>query len=243
MKRFLPAAVLAGLILVGCGNADPYGKYNLGASQAVVARSIDSIGGLDAWTSIGQVQANVVMAIYDARGQHVTRQKQLIDINGGSIEATGSTASSQWNAQVRDDGRQLFSGNTANGPTSYQIIAALRTELHRLRGPLNLLGRGEKTGDMENMFVGGNEVTRVLVSGGMDDVTAYYFSVKTGQLLYITCGATKPGKGGSITAYEYVTLSSGLVFPRSIKVYRIGDHVLLGDSLIMEADFSDISIK
>ncbi len=243
MKRTHLAAVFAGLILAGCNGADPYAKYNLGASWDVVTRSVDSIGGLDAWNGINQVRANVVMAIYDARGQHVTRQKQVINLNGGFIDSSGLTASGSWSAQVYDDGRQVFSGDTANGPTSYQIIAALRTELHRLRGPLNLLGRGEKTGDVEKMFVGGNEVTRVLARGGLDDVSAYYFSVETGHLLYITCGATQPGKGGSITTYEYTTLACGIVFPKSIKVYRIGEHVLLGDSLIMEADFSDIRLN
>lgn len=243
MKRTCLPVILAGLMLAGCGNAGRYGQYNLGESQELVAKSVESIGGLDAWTRLGTVRANVVVAIYDARGQHVTRQKQLININAGSVESSGMTARGKWNALVHDDGRQVFSGDTANGPTSFQIVAALRTELHRLRGPLNLLGRGERTGDTEKMFIGGKEVTRVLARGGLNDVAAYYFCVETGRLVYLTCGGIEAGKAGSITAYEYTTLPGGIVFPKSIKVYRIGEHVLLGDKLIMEAEFSDIRIN
>ncbi len=247
MKRIcLTAALLVGgFALVGCQSSplDAYRPYKLGPALEIVATSVENAGGLKAFKSVRAIRTNAVIVIHDKGGRYVSRQKQVIDINGGIIEASASTGRGPWHATVRDSGRYSFSGSTAGGAGSRQLVSVLATLLHRVRGPLNLLGMGERVMAAEKTRLAGYDVVRVCVEGGYQRAKAYYFDATTGEMRFVACGAKEPGQSGTVTAYEYTILPNGMTFPKRIEVFEIGKNVLIGEKLILEADFADVEVR
>lgn len=235
----------AGLLLAGC-NADPYTKCNLGPAGPVVRASIENIGGLAKWNCVDKIHATAVVAFYQDNGQaDLDRLCVTMDYKAGTIEVTGQSPTGAWSACVSEAGLC----KTQNAPRPAAVICReLLMMMHRTAGPLNLAICREQAANVCNAKIEGVAVVRVGVISrcGRPAPCAYYFDATTSMLRFITAGADEPGKTGTITVYtpreSYMMLPNGLVFPRSFRVVKIGQNVLLSDKPVMEVEFSDVSV-
>jgi hypothetical protein len=240
-KRWFAAAFLC-TVAVGCAS-DPYERYRLGPARQAVGGCIDMMGGLRRWESAGTIRARAVVTIYDASGKaSVNEQEQVIDLRAGTLRASARVPNGRWVATVDDDGkcRIRTDGFTLDKDSEARLAAALGMLLHRLRGPLNLCGHGERPTAVEPVRLVGSDLVRVGVSGGGQDVVAYYFDAQTNLLRFVTAGADKPARDGTVTLYTYRMAPNGMAFPAKISVVRIGRHVLIGDEPVLEVEYHQV---
>ena len=246
--RYFTALLAAGVLLSGCasGKTDAYGKYRLGASRDVVAAAVESMGGLKMWESASSIRADAVVTSYDAGGTAYTnRYKLTVDLKAETITAEADEAVGSWRAVVDTEGncRLAESGFRADEATQKRIASSLAIILHRLRGPLNMLSGNERAKTPARRRLGGEEVIRVGVTDFKGDAVAYYFDPASSHLKYVTAGADKPGRRGTITRLTYTALPSAAALPKHIEVFRIGRYVLLGRWPVLEATLSNFSIE
>ena len=243
MKRILGWPVLVGLLLaVGCVQ-DPYAGFKLGEAHDVVAGSVEGIGGLKRWRSAPPIHATAVVTTYGEDGQAIVNaQQQLIKVHAGTIAASAREARGSWRALANAAGGTRFKGEGVVPPgTRQRATSALSTILHRVRGPLNFTGYGEKALGAQRVHVAGMDLVRVPVKfRASRGVAAYYFDASTHALRLVTTGGDAPGRGGTVTVYEYEKMPNGMSFPSSIEVFRIGDYVLVGDQPVLQVDFHDV---
>lgn len=245
--RFSVGLLLAVALFAGCGGQGraAYRKYNLGAAEPSVVAAIESAGGLAAWRKVGQIRASALMTIYsDGNRPYVNRQKHEIDIDGRSLTIQASAVKS-WRASYSAGWGGRFSlrnGAALGSLGSDDLRKTMALLLHRLVGPLNLLGGKEKVGPVSNVVVDGKGLVRVGVTGDTTLATAYYFDPNGGGLKIVTGGSEQPGGQGTVTIYEYQILPNGLVFPKRIRLVRTGRHVLVGSTPIMEVEYSDVTV-
>ncbi len=243
--------VLGGAMLAGCNSSGlrAYDRYELGPAREIVASSTEAIGGIAFWRSVGKVRTNVLMTIYDDQGQaYVNRQQQTINIRGGKITAEARASGSLWKAKYSRSGRFSLSGAEAlDRITPQQLRQALSIVLHRVGGPLNLLGRAEQPRSAEKVYLDAQEFVRVAVTGDESNAVAYYFDPASGLLQMIASGTDRPGRPGTVSLYTYQKLPDeklpdDMFFPAKIRVVRTGEHVLIGQVPVMEIEFSDVRI-
>lgn len=243
--RLSSVAVLCVAVLAGCGARDPYAKYKLGAARDAVAAAIDATGGLKAWENVGTIRADALVTLYDASGSPRTnRMKLVVDVRGGRIEAVAAEAAGWWSAVVTRRGEIALTQHEGqlSAPAKQQVGWALSMILHRLTGPANLLYGVEKPGAVSPAVVAGERVTRVQVIGYAPDAVADYFLIDGGTLRYVTAGDDRPGRGGTITRLT-CRPSGGLALPEKIEIFKIGQHVLLGDESLLEATLSAVTVE
>jgi len=242
------AVLFAVLVLAGCGGGrlEAYDRYRLGPARDTIAASVESMGGLEAWKKVGSIRAEALMTIYDDQGQmYVNRQKHVIDIHGRRITASATTARKRWTATYTGGGKGHFSLRGADAldiMTPDKLREALAIILHRVGGPLNLLGRKEHVGGVTKVSVDGRNYLRVAVEGDKAMATAYYFDAADASLAMVSAGRAQPGQDGTVTLYEYQMLPNGMVFPARIRLVRVGQFVLVGQKPLMEVRFSNVRI-
>ncbi len=241
MKKVIMLAVLGLLAVSGC--ADPYARYKLGPAHDAVAGSIDAMGGIGRWRSVGSIEAIAVVSIYDDTGKAmINEQHQVIKLKRDVILASARTADGSWAAVVDGDGKSKFkSKGFAESPErKAALVESLRTILHRVRGPMNLCVGGEKTTGSERVRIGGQDLIRVPVKGGDAGVNAYYFDAQTHTLKLVTAGADEAGGEGTVTVYSWKMHPNGMAFPDRISVMKIGKHVLVGDEPVLEVNYRKV---
>ena len=241
--RYVHGILLIALLMCwGCAS-DPYAGYGLGESAAVVGRSIDALGGGDRLKS-GVMQADAVVTIHDANSTaFVNKHEQVYDLGAGTLQAQAELPDGGWSASASGAGATFGTTGALAGARQQPMLDALRLLRHRVRGPLNLTnvgGTGETGGKPQRMRLPGMDVFRVPVTGGRDDVKAYYFDAETYLLRLVTTGADGPGQEGTVTVYSYGIAPSGKAFPDRLVVKKIGRHVLVGDEPLLEVDFRDV---
>ena len=241
------ACLIAACQLGGCGprNAYRYDAHHLGPARDMVAASIESAGGLDPWRKVGRIHATALITTYDEEFQpYVNRQELTIDLRRGRIASKAKTANGHWRAVVRDSGKYKLdtSGAGTSVVDAKQIISALVRILHRLRGPLNLLGGDEHPTAPTPVRIDGRDLLRVALKTPTKRATAYYFETTSGNMLrMLTDGEGVPGGKGTITCYEeYQMLPNGVTFPKRIKVSTFGRHVLTGRSPVLDVVLSNV---
>jgi len=242
--RWMSVAVLGAAVFLvsGCGK-DPYGRLDLGQARPVVSGCVEAMGGLQAWRGVGSVSAKPIVTMYDAEGRaFVTEQEHLIDLRRGWLRARGRLPQGNWKARVTARGGASFraDGFEPSAELREQMLEALRVTLHRLRGPLNLCGYGERAGGAREVHVAGMDLIRVPAVGSKAGVVAYYFDAETNLLRMVTTGADAPGGEGTVTLYSYVMSPEGLAFPSRIVVRRIGRHVLVGSEPVLEVEYRQV---
>lgn len=242
MRRTAPW-VLAGMLFVaGCGG-DAYHRFDLGPARGVVSRCVEMMGGLQRWESVGPIRATALVTMYDSAGQAtVNEQEHEIDLPGGWIRAVAKVPQGRWTATVTDRGKVKFRADSfdASEEMSSQIGAALGMTLHRLRGPLNLCGHGERAVGAGTVRLSGEDLVRVPATGGRQGVAAYYFDDQSSMLRLVTTGADAAGGEGTVTVYSYRVAPNGMSFPARISVMKIGRHVLIGDEPVLEVQYRDV---
>ncbi len=241
MKKIIMLAALAFLAVSGC--ADPYARYKLGPARDAVTGSIDAMGGIGRWRSVGSIEAIAVVSIYDDTGKAmINEQHQVIKLKKDVILASARTAEGSWTAAVDGDGDSKFKskGFVESSGRKAALVESLRTILHRVRGPVNLCGGGEKATGSGRVRISGMDLIRVPVKGGDADVKAYYFDAQTHSLKLVTAGADEAGGEGTVTVYTWKMHPNGMAFPEKISVTKIGKHVLVGDEPVLEVNYRKV---
>lgn len=241
MSQTLCVAAVACLWpLAGC--AFQAGGSDVG--DPAVAASMDAIGGAARWRQLHSVDAKAVVSTYDASGAAmINLQRQKIDVAGGSISAEADLPGGGWRAGVRLTGSPSFSsqGAAVSGKNQGLLADGLRTTLHRVRGPLNLIDGTERAQPSQLVRVSGVQYVRVPVSGSPVGVKAYYFDAETKLPRMVTAGGDAPGQAGTVTVYTYQMQPNGLAFPVRVDVRRIGRHVLVGEEKVLTVDYQQVS--
>lgn len=246
---------LAGLVgVVGCGEpaevqtgaTAPLGGVQLGPARDIIAASLDSMGGLEAWQKVQRVRMNAVVTMYDFEAvPYVNRQKQVLNVRGGTLAVEATNPRGTWNLTAKADGTCSMNVRGLWPADDKVIIVACSTAtlLHRLRGPLNFLLTDERPASAEATRFDGKDVVRVEVTGNTDWAVAYYFDATTGLLRYVTSRGDGPYEHGTVTIYDYIMLPNGMAFPKRIKVVALGDYAMIGEQVLLEADLSDVRIR
>jgi len=236
---------VCGACLVGCQDPNPYKRFNLGPAEKTVAGAVEAMGGLKAWQGLRQVRAVGMVTWHDPSGKTYTNsQEYWFDFAAGTLKATGRTPRGRWRAVVDEEGNLLErTGLDAAGVGSERTVATLVTILHRVAGPLNLLGKSERVAGAEALRVDGVAMTRVPVAGDTHRAAAYYFDGATSLLAMVTAGADRPGGEGTVTLYTYAKHPGGLAFPTRLRIIEIGRHVLVGATPVLEVEFSEVSLN
>ncbi|MFB3892366.1 MAG: hypothetical protein ACE15C_10130 [Phycisphaerae bacterium] len=232
------AVMFAGALAGGCGG-ETY--PNLGPAREVITKSIDSIGGLKDWQKVKTVQAVAIVTSYDNAGAALVDRLDLtMDFAAGTIQAAGRATTGSWTAKA-DIGGAFGS----EGPAPAAMVSCLPTILHRCEGPLNFL-HTDKALNIRRARVNGADVDRVGATGPNGARLAYYFDTVTGLLRFLSAGDDTAGGRGTVTIYgreSYVMLPSGLVFPHKFRIVKLGRDTLVGETPVLEVEFTDIKAK
>ena len=114
---------------------------------------------------------------------------------------------------------------------------SLVTLIRRVRGPINLL-EGAAVVEVEKTNIEGRDVLRLEVRDDPAGAEAYYIDAVTRLPRYITTAG--PNGRGTVTVLQYRLLEGGLPFPERVRLLRKGQNTLLGDVLLMEAEFMEV---
>jgi len=234
--------MLAAVFLAGCVNYDK-AATKIGPASDVVSASIENLGWTKAFGGqLGSASFVAIVTTYDKDGHKYTdRQKMIVDLSANSITATGATPQGAWKATASPSGTFSVDAQASNTALVRKRMApVLKTLLHRLRGPYNLLADREMARTPKATQVGGLPVIRVGVTGDNSMAVAYYFGSATGILKYVTTGSDSPGSTGTVTTYEYRSLKNGATFPSLVQVNRLGRNVLLGETPVFHVEISDV---
>jgi len=235
------AAVMPGCsLLLMNGNG-----RNLGPASDVIVDSLDAMGDSGSWWGGRKISVDAVLTTYDQNGKSISRQHQQFDLKGNTLNAKAQYPGGSWQANVRSSGRCEFTsvGVYLSSQEKQRLCDTLQTILHRVRGPMNFLDTPARPLAPEPMNVAGERVIRVGMEGGEHEAMAYYFDAATKLLRFVTAGADQPGRDGTVTIYQYMTLKNGTAFPRSIRIVKVGGNVLIGDEPVMEVEFTDAAVR
>ncbi len=250
VARFGALILIGGLLLAGCQGEDLQltAQPKLTTSNSTVKLGIQAMGGLETWKNIDKASADALVTFYNEQGQpYVNRQAHVINVHGRVIRAIGETSKGEWQARYSPETGWLWNRNTfaikggakLDEITPGRLEGALTTLLHRVRGPLNLVGGDEMPGNSEKVWLNSQDLVRVPVENG--SVKAYYFGLISGLLQMVTEGGDEPGQPGTVTLYTYQILPNGVVFPKTIRVVEIGRHVLVSQAPILEVEYSNVT--
>lgn len=231
---------------IGCSNPDLYARHNLSQARTVVEASINDIGGLQNWQHVAAIHATAVVAFYQDNGQaDIDRLSVVMNFQKGTICVTGQSSQGIWTGTVDQAGSCQVQGTTRSAA---EICRELRMLLHRSAGQLNLVSGRERAQTFSTAAkIEGIDVVRTGAVDNHGQPLAYYFDTTTCMLRFITAGADQPGKDGNIAIYppreSYYTLPCGVLFPKSFRVMKIGQNVLLSDKPVMEVEFSNVTVE
>ena len=245
MRRALPCVlcVLGTVLLTGCLSEQERMLRRLGPAAEITTASLNNLG----WSQLGEeaeeVSFTAIVTTWDAQQRSFTdRQEMAVDFEEGEIESIGGTPQGSWQAEATDTGG--FSLKADRGVDEEQVAQrmapTLQTLLHRLRGPYNLLVTDERARTAEDTRVDGQAVVRVGVEGDNRMAVAYYFDATLGVLKFVTAGADRAGGEGTVTVYEYDSMPNGVLFPSRIRVMKLGRHVVVGDTPVLEVQISNV---
>ena len=243
MKYVHVVSVIALLMCWGCA-ADPYARYGLGEATDVVGSSVDALGGADRMLSSGPTHADAIVTIHDESGTaFINKHHQVYNLSAGTLAADARLPEGAWNAHASNTSAGFDAIGALDRARHAPLLAALQLCQHRVRGPINLMnvsGSGEIAGKPERVRLPGMNLFRVPVTGGANDVKAYYFDAQTYLLRLVTAGGDAPGQKGTVTVYSYRLAPSGKAFPSRLEVLKLGQHVLVGNEPVLEVDFRNV---
>lgn len=243
--RLVLAFAVCGLVLAGCDTPRERMLRDLGPAGPTVAASIANLGwGLPLKQQAADVRFSAVVTTWNEEGKSFAdRQEMTADLVAGRIVSSGQNPQGRWTATAT-----LAPGNPGTVTVEAQpgvdvsavrkrMAPTLLTLLHRLRGPYNLLNLERGRGG-ERANVGGRELLRVVVNS--PNAAAYYFDASNGMLQLVTAGADAPGGNGTVTVYQYAAMPNGIAFPKTLKIVKIGRHVLTGETPVALIEITDV---
>ncbi len=246
IARFGVSCFLAAIVLSGCKSTaiSSYDKGDFGPGREVVISSIDSIGGLEAWRDIAEVNAMALVTVYDDTGQaRINRHRLSIDVNGRKIKTTAATPTGIWRAEYSETkGLSVKNEEAIDGVSAAQLSQAMALMLHRASGPLNLLDTHEQVTGVSDVCLEGRDLKCLTVNSSQAGPIAYYFDADDSRLRMLGCASQTTDQSETITLYEYQNISETMVFPKSIRVFRTGRHTLVSERPILTVEFSEVTL-
>ncbi len=246
IARFGVICFMAIIVLSGCKSTaiSSYDDGDFGPGREVVISSIDSIGGLEAWRDIAEVNAMALVTVYDDTGQARTnRHRVSIDINGRKIETTAATPTGIWRAAYSEKkGLSVKNEEAIDGVSAAQLSQAMGLMLHRVTGPLNLLDTDEKVIGVSDVWLEGRDLKCLRVNSSHAGPIAYYFDADGGRLRMLGCASQLSDQSETVTLYEYQDIGNAMVFPKSIQVFSTGRHTLVSERPILTVEFSEVTL-
>ena len=236
-----------GVGLCGCSGFRIGGKpyAGLGEAREIIERSVEWLGGYDAWKNVTKVVATAIVTVYDENGTAFTnRQHQRIDVHEGKIYATAQAGEGRWEATACRNGRCRIrsEGFVPEAKFKKQTSQALTTLADRLPGPLALINFRGNVLSTAPVRLGGEDLIRVELRDTGGKRKGYYFDATSGELRFVTSVSESGESRDTVTAYTFMMLPNGLAFPRKIQVFRQGENVILGKQPILEAEYSDVEV-
>ena len=236
---------VAAACLTGCQGRWAGIRQELGPAAEIGTAAMQNLGWDSQAGKLRKVGFSAVVTTYDKNGKSYTDlQKMVVDLKKDTLTAVGRSPQGPWRATAYDDGK--FKLKAKRPVDKYEVTRrmapTLATLLHRLRGPYNLVGHHEHARSAEAALIDGARVVRVSVDGDNRKAVAYYFDAATGMLRFVTAGADRPGRKGTVTVYRYAALPNGMAFPKLIKVARLGTHVLVGEEAIFQVEISGMRL-
>ena len=244
MKGVISFVVLAwALVLVGCGRAN---RVPGSQAEQVVMDAADRSGGARQLEEVSRITGSALVKLYDDEGRATVRGQQFTAYpRWGLIQAQGRLGGGSWRAMVSVAGVGLV---TTSGDASLdsaekeRIENYLRLILHRLRGPMNLLGGGEKPVEVKTVFVAGRAMRRIAATGRPELAKAYFFDERYRDLRLITDGKdTLPGSG-TVTVLNNQRVD-GYLLPVSMQVVEVGKDSLIGERTRMSVRLENVHVR
>ena len=259
-KIIVPALTVA-ISLTGCANApapssttpkDAQTKFfpetsNYKSAPEIVKKTIAQTGGINNWRKVRKIKGLAIVADHTTTsGKTFANQfKYTLKLTQNQIGKSIKVA------EVKNVNPMHFTAypkdaNLAKSiDNAKEITDRAKRQLeitkgffalvsNQLTGALNLVPDKIKKNDISHVRIHGEIFIRI---GHKTSNSAYYFDPKTNILRYVTNGADKAGKLGTITVFHYATNKKSCVLPTSIEVRKLGDHVLLGNTVLFSADF------
>lgn len=237
------ALMVLGGLAGGCQDGSARMRSELGPAADIGTASMANLGWRRGSGRLEEASFSAVVTTYDREGKAFSDlQEMAFDFEHDSLTSAGRTPQGAWRARVWGGDHLSLSADAGADKSAVRqrmgpVLVTLR---HRLRGPYNLVGHRQRARDAKHVNVGGANLVRVSIDGDNRKAIAYYFDAGTGLLQHVTADADTPGQKGTVTTYEYAALPNGLVFPKMIRIARLGRHVLLGETPILEVEISEV---
>lgn len=245
--RVSVAALLTVMVLGVFGCQGRYSDVAQGPGEQWIIRSVDAMGGHEAWSKVRTIQATAVVSRYIDDGYaQVTEEQHVIDIVSEQIDANAVLASPSWQATVKINGAgKLLSDSPMSAAEVQAIQRSLRMTIQRVQGALNVCRGNAQTGKPIEANVNGCNAIRVDVKGKTRGDLAYFLDPETGALLYVISGenAYQPNGTKTVTRYEWQEISPGFFFPTQIDVRQHGQHTVLGSKKLFTVIYKNVQVQ
>ncbi len=244
-RVLVSVAVLAG-VLAGCvgGGLGPVNVEQLGEAAPALMAAAETHN-TQARRNVAAIEADALITRYDGATEVVSVQRLRIEPARGRIRSTALYPGGSWQATVGLDGDADFQTTGRVQLTEAQqaeIASYLRLILHRVRGPLNLLGGGERPVGVTEVFQAGLRADRVESTGRRELARGYFFELPDHELRMITAGGLEAGQQGTVSRL-WNSEFDGLLLPVAIRVTSLGGDSLLGDRRLMDVEFNRVTIQ
>lgn len=233
----------ATVLFVGCSRV---GREPSSQAEQVIRESLSRNGGAKSLQEISSISGTALVKLYDNEGQATIRGQEFTAYpRWGFIQASGRVSGGSWHAYVTLAGAGVVTSNLdggLSGPEKQQIEDYLRLILHRLRGPMNLLGGGEEPGEVTTVFVASRSMRRIAASGRTDLAKAYFFDERYRDLRLITDGKDTPPGTGTVTVLTNQRVD-GFLLPVTMEVVDAGRDSLIGARTRMTVQLQDVRVR
>lgn len=221
--------VLTAVVIGGCATSS---RLPASPAEQVVVDAAEHVGGVDWPRKISRISGTALVELYEPDGSVVIRGQQFTAYpRWGLIQANGRLPGGAWHAWVTIGGLGLVTTGGdfhLRGGEKDQIEQYLRLILHRLRGPVNLLGGGEQPVDVQAVFVAGMPMHRVGATGRPELASAYFFDRKYRQLRLILKEDAGGAGAGTVTILTHKRVDNVLL-PVAMEVVEAGSDSLIGE--------------
>lgn len=239
--------------LTGCASGPRTTMFSVAGDLEKVDAA--KFGVADWLRNVDTVETTALVTSYDAEGTaYPTIQYLRINPRGKWITARCNLPGGSWTARVYLDDWSVTNPIGIGWVSDHgdvqltdeqeeEIACTLRLILHRVCGPVNLLGGGEKVTAADQVFATGYEMTRFRVKGRPSLARAYFFGDAADQLRLVTQGGWQPTDAGTVTVYRNMRTPDGVVLPSELEVSNLGENSLIGRKKTLSVRLTNIKIQ
>ena len=246
MRRasILTVSVILLTCVAGCGIWPS--RKPVTAAEGVAKATADHYGGVERLRKISTISGTAVVRVYDGDVAHIYGQEITIRPARGRITARGRRPGGTWRARVTLDGEGRVNcrgGLRLSNREKTQIRQVLRFILHRVGGPMNLLGGRERAERVDRVFVAAYPMQRVVTTGRPALVSAYFFDETTNELRLVTTGDYEIPGQGTVTIYTNARTGDGIMLPVALDVVDLGENSFVGRKKIFSVTLENLEVR